>query len=163
VARLRAALDAAGFTAPAVRKALLADADLLAGSQDVVITERRLVDAPPTLPDVVRLFVRLPVPSTSAGLALTGSGLGALVDLGLATERRPAAVPSHVPHDHLLIASDELGVGGADHVAGVHRRQGDLVGLSCPRKPLRRPRRRDRMRDQALLSACTPSRVVATT
>jgi methylase of polypeptide subunit release factors len=136
IARLRSALDAAGFTAQAVRKALHAEADLLSGSHDVVVNERRLADVPPGLAAVIRLFVlELPVAVDDAGRALTEQGAQALVELGLVSEedgvlRRAVRL---VPHDHLLIASDEHGVGGANHVAGVHRPSATLAGLTVRR------------------------------
>jgi hypothetical protein len=133
---LRAALDAAGFTAPAIRKALRADADLLSGSQDVVVNERRIAEAPSALAALARLFLlELPVAVDDADRALAGSGGQALVDLGLAVEedgllRRTVRL---VPHDHLLIASDEPGAGGANHVAGVHRPSAMLAALTVRR------------------------------
>ena len=136
VARLRAVIDAAGFTAPAVRKALHADADLLSTPQDALVNERRLAAAPPALATLVRLFVlELPVAADDVDRALAGPGAGALVDLGLAAEehgllRRTVRL---VPHDHLLIASDEPGAGGAKPVPGVQRPSAMLAALTGPR------------------------------
>ncbi len=133
VGRLRAAIDAAGFTAPAVRKALHADADLLSTPDEALVNERRLAEAPPALATLVRLFVlELPVAVDDVDLALAGPGAGALVDLGLAAEedgllRRTVRL---VPHDHLLIASDEPGAGGADQVPGVQRPSAMLAALT---------------------------------
>jgi hypothetical protein len=77
----------------------------------------------------------LPVAVDDADRALAGPGAQALVDLGLVIEqdgllRRAVRL---VPHDHLLVASDELGVGGANHVAGVHRPSATLAGLTVRR------------------------------
>jgi len=136
VARLRAALDAAGFTAQAVRKALHADADMLSSPQDVVVNERRIADAPPALATVIRLFVlELPITADDADRALAGAGADALVGLGLAAEedgllRRAVRL---VPHDDLLIASDGPGAGGANQVAGVQRPSALLAALTVRR------------------------------
>jgi hypothetical protein len=165
VARLRAAIDAAGFTAPAVRKALHADADLLSGSQDVVVNERRLVDAPPALATIVRLFVlELPVAVDEVDRALTGPGAQALVDLSLVTEedgllRRAVRL---VPHDHLLIASDEPGAGGANQVPGVQRPSAMLAGLTVRRPVTTALDVATGCGIQALLMAPHAQRVVAT-
>jgi methylase of polypeptide subunit release factors len=165
VTRLRASLDAAGFTAPAVRKALLADADLPAGSQEVIVNERRLVDAPPALAAIVRLFVLdLPVAADDADRALAGPGAQALVDLGLVTEEDGLLrrVVRLVPHDHLLVVSDELGVGGANHVAGVHRPSATLAGLTVRRPVAAAIDVATGCGIQALLTAPHAGRVVAT-
>ena len=165
VTRLRAALDAAGFTAPAVRKALHAEGDLLSGSQDVVINERRLADAPPALATIVRLFaLQLPVAVDDAAQALTEQGAQALVDLGLVAEEDGVLrrVVRLVPHDHLLIASDELSVGGADHVAGVDRPSATLAGLTVRRPVLAALDVATGCGIQALLTSPHAERVVAT-
>ena len=136
VVGLRAALDAAGYTAQAVRRALHADADMLASPQDVVVNERRLAAAPPELATLVRLFVlELPVTADDADRALAGHGAEALVGLGLAVEkdgllRRTVRL---IPHDHLLVASDGPGAGGANHVAGVQRPSAMLAALTVRR------------------------------
>jgi methylase of polypeptide subunit release factors len=136
VARLRAAIDAAGFTAPAVRKALHADADLLSTPQEALVNERRLAAAPPALATLVRLFVlELPVAADDVDRALAGPAAGALVDLGLATEERGLLrrAVRLVPHDHLLIASDEPGAGGVNQVPGVQRPSAMLAALTVRR------------------------------
>jgi len=136
VAGLRGALDAAAYTAPAVRRALHADADMLASPQDVVVNDRRLAAAPPELATLIRLFVlELPVTADDADRALPGHGAEALVRLGLAVEedgllRRSIRL---IPHDHLLIASDGPGTGGANHVAGVQRPSAMLAALTVRR------------------------------
>jgi len=136
VAALRAAIDAAGFTAQAVRRALHADADMLTSPQDVVVNERRVAAAPPALATLIRLFVlELPVTADDADRALAGPGAHALLDLGLAAEedgllRRTVRL---VPHDHLLVASDKPGAGGANQVAGVQRPSAMLAALTVRR------------------------------
>ena len=165
VARLRAAIDAAGFTAPAVRKALHADADLLSTPQDAVVNERRLAEAPAALAALIRLFVlELPVAVDDADRALGEPGAHALVDLGLATEqdgllRRSVRL---VPHDHLLIASDEPGAGGANQVPGVQRPSAMLAALTVRRPVTAALDVASGCGIQALLTAPHAERVVAT-
>jgi len=165
VARLRAAIDAAGFTALAVRKALHADADLLSTPQDALVNERRLAAAPPTFATLVRLFVlELPVAVDDADRALPGPGAKALVDLGLAAEehgllRRAVRL---VPHDHLLIASDGPGAGGANQVPGVQRPSAMLAALTVRRAVTSALDVATGCGIQALLTAAHAERVVAT-
>jgi methylase of polypeptide subunit release factors len=165
VARLRAAIDAAGFTAHAIREALHADADLLSSRQDAVVNERRLAEAPAAFATLVRLFVlELPVPVDDADRALPGAGAGALVALGLVTEddgllRRAVRI---VPHDHLLIASDEPGTGGANQVPGVQRPSAMLAGLTVRRPVTAALDVATGCGIQALLTAPHAERVVAT-
>ena len=165
VARLRAAIDAAGFTAAAVRQALHADADLLSTPQDAVVNERRLAGAPPELATLIRLFVlELPVPADDADRALAGAGAEALVDLGLAAEgdgllHRAVRL---VPHDHLLVASDEPGTGGANQVPGVQRPSAMLAALTVRRPVTSALDVATGCGIQALLIAPHAERVVAT-
>ena len=165
VTRLRAAIDAAGFTAPAVRKALHADADLLSTPQEAVVNERRLAAVPTALATLIRLFVlELPVAVDDADRALAGPGAEALVDSGLAREedgvlRRSVRL---VPHDHLLIASDAPGAGGANQVPGVQRPSAMLAALTVRRPVTAALDVATGCGIQALLTAPHAGRVVAT-
>ena len=98
--------------------------------------ERRLVQAPPALAALIRLFaIDVPVEVDDVDRALPGIGAAGLERLGLALEEDGMLRGSvHlVPHDELLVASDRHGIGGPDHVAGVHRPSATLSNLTVRR------------------------------
>ena len=120
--RLRRGLDAAGYTAAAIRDRLGASADE-AGADDVPLLLRRLgTDAESTT--IRLLFLQLPVTVDDLTRVLGDEAPDDLVALGLASKEdgllRPRA--RLVPHRELLLASDgfpAVAGAGADHVSGL--------------------------------------------
>ena len=137
VAPVRAQLDAAGFSAAAVRAALHADTELLSSAGDVATHDRRLADVPAPLAALIRLFVLdLPVALDEGERALTTAGLDNLAQVGLVAEAdgRLIAAARIVPHDDLLVASDCVRSTAPDHVAAVHRPSATLASLTMRRQ-----------------------------
>jgi methylase of polypeptide subunit release factors len=108
--------------------------------------------------------LELPVAADDVDRALAGPGAGALVDLGLAAEERGLLrrAVRLVPHDHLLIASDEPGTGGANQVPGVQRPSAMLAALTVRRPVKAALDVATGCGIQALLTAPHAERVVAT-
>jgi SAM-dependent methyltransferase len=136
VAALRAALDEAGFSGAAVRKALGAGAELLSQTFDIAVQDRRLGEVPDGLATLIRLLILdLPVDAAAVGRAL-GDDAELLLRLGVAVEdggeMRVAA--RIVPHDDLLIASDRVAETTPEHVAGVHWPSATLSNLTVRRE-----------------------------
>ena len=136
VAALRAALDAAGFSGAAVRKAIGAGSELLSQSFDVAVQDRRLGETTDGLATLIRLLVLdLPVDAAAVDRALAGNA-ELLVRLGVTTEdcglmRTAVRI---VPHDDLLIASDRVAEQMPEHVAGVHWPSATLSNLTVRRE-----------------------------
>lgn len=136
VVAFRAALDTADFTTASVRTALEADNVLESKAHEIAVHERRLAAAAPALAALIRLFaIDVPVAVDDVDRALPGIGADGLERLGLAAEEDGMLRGSvHlVPHDELLIASDRAGIGGPDHVAGVHYPSATLSNLTIRR------------------------------
>ena len=164
VAALRGALDAAGFSGAAVRKAIGAGAELLSQTFDIAVQDRRLGEVPDDLATLVRLLVLdLPVDAAAADRALHGSA-ELLVRLGVATADGDVlrAAARIVPHDDLLIASDRVSQQTPEHVAGVHWPSATLSNLTVRREVASALDVGTGNGIQALLVARHAARVVAT-
>ncbi len=118
-------LRAAGFTGEGVRGALRTGRDLLARAVDVPLHERRLEGVEP-LGTLIRLLVLdTAVSADAAEHAFAPLSLERVERLGVVERgaEEVRALVRVVPHDDLLIASDQRvdeGDAPPDHVAGVH-------------------------------------------
>ena len=140
IAELRDVLRAAGFDGAGVRDALGTSSEILTGSYEIPIRERRLEGQEP-IGTLIKLFVlEQPVAADAAKKALAPlsleqlTGLGVLEENGGEVQRQVRLVP----HDEIVIASDRrLGEGSdrPDHVAGVHNPSLTLSHLTV-RRPI---------------------------
>jgi methylase of polypeptide subunit release factors len=138
IAELRDVLRAAGFDGAGVRAALGTSSEILTGSYEIPIRERRLAGQEP-IGTLIKLFVlEQPVAADAARAALAPLSLEQLAGLGL-LEENGGEVQRQVrlvPHDEIVIASDRrLGAGSdrPDHVAGVHNPSLTLSQLTVRR------------------------------
>jgi methylase of polypeptide subunit release factors len=123
IATLRPALQAAGYTLPAVQQLLGADRHLSSREEDLVIFERRFAgDA--ALPLAGRLFLlNREVDRAAWDRALPSLPAAGLEEMGLASSAGGVlrATVRLVPHGDIYIASDALGEDRtAEHVTGIN-------------------------------------------
>lgn len=163
-AALRAWLQASGYDAPGLRTLLGATSSSLIDAVGAPASRRRLLLADTPSAVLARLFLLGDEVSAGDAARRLGPLADELVALGLVmpagTGMRPAV--RLVPHDHLLIASDLPGAGGADHVAAVHRPSALLAGLTVRRHVRRALDIGTGNGIQSLLIAAHADRVVAT-
>jgi methylase of polypeptide subunit release factors len=124
---LREVLTAAGFTGEGVRAALRTTGETLARSADVPVHIRRLNETDEPIAALIKLLVLDDaVPADAAKRAFAPLSLDRLEQAGLlaANAAEVQGLVRVVPHDELLIASDQHAPPGEDarpdHVAGVH-------------------------------------------
>ncbi|HSS80375.1 MAG TPA: methyltransferase [Gaiellaceae bacterium] len=138
IAELRDVLQAAGFDGAGVQEALGTSSELLTGSYEIPIRERRLEGREP-VGTLIKLFVlEQEVPADAAKKALAPLSLEQLTGLGLLEESggKVQRQVRLVPHDEIVIASDRrIGPGAdrPDHVAGVHNPSLTLSHLTVRR------------------------------
>ena len=163
-AALRAWLAASGYDAPGLRTLLGSSSTSLVDAVVAPAARRRLAlaDTPSAL--LARLFLLGDEVSAGDAARRLGPLADELLALGLVTASGATLEPAVrlVPHDHLLIASDLPGAGGADHVAAVHRPSALLAGLTVRRHVRRALDIGTGNAVQALLVAAHADRVVAT-
>jgi SAM-dependent methyltransferase len=111
IAELRAALDAAGYAAPAVERLLTADGQRVPRTADALPLQLRLLRPGEVLSTLVALFyLGADVPTADAASALAPARLerlaaAGLLEVGVETTR---ALVDLVPTDELLVASDRF-------------------------------------------------------
>ncbi len=139
--RLRAALDAAGFTARAAAAALGRELGAASPSQEHPVLLRRAAAAETSLRVALELFVlEQPVAVDAVEQALSPLFADDLVELGLAHESGDSLRASVriVPHEPFLLASDRMsGPPRADLVTGVTR-PATLLSQLTVRRPVKR-------------------------
>jgi methylase of polypeptide subunit release factors len=163
-AAVRRIFDEAGYTAPAIQERLGTTDRALAEGPDRPVYLRRLGEHD-ALGILVRLFLLdVGVERETAERILGAEAVDLLRGVGL-------LVPEHdltdatvriVPHEHLLVASDRIAEGHADHVAAVHGPSATLSHLTIRRKVARALDVGTGNGIQALLAAAHADRVVAT-
>ncbi len=123
IAALGPALQAAGYTTPAVQQLLGADRHLSSREEDLVIFERRLAGDGP-LPLASRLFLlNREVDRAAWDRALPRLPAAGLEEMGLASAAGGmlSASVRLVPHGDIYVASDALGEDRtAEHVTGIN-------------------------------------------
>jgi methylase of polypeptide subunit release factors len=163
-AALRAWLAASGYDAPGVRTLLGAASTSLVDAVGAPAARRRLAIADTPSAVLARLFLLGDDVSAGDAARRLGPLADELIALGLVAPSGSVLRPAVrlVPHDHLLIASDLPGAGGADHVAAVHRPSALLAGLTIRRHVRRALDIGTGNGVQALLVAAHADRVIAT-
>ena len=163
-AALRAWLAASGFDAPGLRTLLGSASTSLVDAIVAPAARRRLTAADTPSAVLARLFLLGDEVSAGDAARRLGPLADELIALGLVTASGSTLQPAVrlVPHDHLLIASDLPGAGGADHVAAVHRPSALLAGLTVRRHVRRALDIGTGNGIQALLIAAHADRVIAT-
>ncbi len=163
-AALRAWLAASGYDAPGLRTVLGSSSTSLVDAVGAPAARRRLVIADTPSAVLARLFLLGDAVTAGDAARRLGPLADELMALGLITSAGTMVQPAVrlVPHDHLLIASDLPGAGGADHVAAVHRPSALLAGLTVRRHVRRALDIGTGNGVQALLVAAHADRVIAT-
>jgi SAM-dependent methyltransferase len=144
IAELRAALDAAGYTAPAVERLLTADGQRVPRTADALPLQLRLLRPGERLSTLVALFyLGAVVPTDDAAFALAPARLERLATVGLldVDGERTRALVDLVPTDELLVASDRFEGGSfaedPDEVLGLTPPTRALASLTV-RRPVER-------------------------
>jgi hypothetical protein len=138
-AAVRRVFDEAGYNAPTIQERLGTTDRALAEGPDRPVYLRRLGDGD-AIGVLVRLFLLdVAVARETAERVLGPETLGLLRDVGLLTPDHDTsdATVRIVPHEHLLVASDRIAAGHADHVAAVHGPSATLSHLTVRRRVAR--------------------------